>query len=771
MAEIEEPIKRGNYWTNIITASTGESVNFEEVDTWVDGSTMDDSKVDGVVYRKLPSSVGGGYVRRVFLDGVVNVKWFGAVCDLRATATATDNSVAIEQAISFMQAISAAGAESRKNTYTLLFPASGEGFGYGCSTDLDFGGGYNVQMDAPLYRLGDDLPTTGAFISVGRSDVIERIGDRNKNHKLWARVENIVWTGTGEYTGILVKNHVRTKINIVESRGFEIGVKFIGENGAFSYNQDIYIGEIINSRVGLDLDSTGPGISGYVTSCTFTCGRIGQDSNTNNAQYAYDRIGIRLDGHSYNCESLTFRSGVIEALLPSALPGVRGIPVHIINGQLNSFYDFRHEGNSPEFFKIEAGAPNVTNYASLTYTNHTYARTKDLVEGGDVSNIVVTRRGLTNSAQWGIGRTVFTTGHLPTKATPYNTGSSELYIEGLERTATNGVAIFQLQNATISDDGYLQLVGPFNNVTFRLDTSQLKRFIISPNWADLDKGKIYLYAYDEDGNVLPRTGNMSGVLNDSTAFGANGAVSYYSFYERPDEQWVWLSEEVKTLKIIIAVDTSEETGFQRLKLKSVDIISLQGDGATGTFVNRPVNKGYTSELPITGSYPKGTILYNDDFSTKPNSFGWINTAPGLNFAEIPLSTHTYSYKGEITTEDFNTLTDTGIYFKNGGQVAPNSPTSFAGVLEVTSNLDKSRIYQIWKTSTGSTSVVPHIYYRAYATGAGGWTPWGSVNNMAEPSIDTAAAVGVEYDQGEVQAILDELRDLKTKMRAAGLLAT
>lgn len=42
--------------------------------------------------------------------------------------------------------------------------------------------------------------------------------------------------------------------------------------------------------------------------------------------------------------------------------------------------------------------------------------------------------------------------------------------------------------------------------------------------------------------------------------------------------------------------------------------------------------------------------------------------------------------------------------------------------------------------------------------------------QAPASADTASAVGVGYTQAEVQAILDELRDLKTQLRAAGVLA-
>lgn len=77
MAVIEEPIKKGNYWTNIIADNNGQSINFEEVSVWIDGTPMNDTKCDGVIYRKLPSSVGGGYVRRVNDGSFVNAEWFG----------------------------------------------------------------------------------------------------------------------------------------------------------------------------------------------------------------------------------------------------------------------------------------------------------------------------------------------------------------------------------------------------------------------------------------------------------------------------------------------------------------------------------------------------------------------------------------------------------------------------------------------------------------------------------------------------------------------
>ncbi|QQT54547.1 hypothetical protein I6I98_04630 [Sphingobacterium multivorum] len=54
---------------------------------------------------------------------------------------------------------------------------------------------------------------------------------------------------------------------------------------------------------------------------------------------------------------------------------------------------------------------------------------------------------------------------------------------------------------------------------------------------------------------------------------------------------------------------------------------------------------------------------------------------------------------------------------------------------------------------------------------GTWKPFGTVNmNKANSSADTATAPGATYTQSEVQGILMELRDLKSKLKIAGILA-
>jgi hypothetical protein len=66
------------------------------------------------------------------------------------------------------------------------------------------------------------------------------------------------------------------------------------------------------------------------------------------------------------------------------------------------------------------------------------------------------------------------------------------------------------------------------------------------------------------------------------------------------------------------------------------------------------------------------------------------------------------------------------------------------------------------TDTGWTALAN--YYLATTTVKG-------LVNQSSASADSALEPSLEYSQSEVQSILAELRDLKYKMRTAGILAT
>jgi hypothetical protein len=61
-------------------------------------------------------------------------------------------------------------------------------------------------------------------------------------------------------------------------------------------------------------------------------------------------------------------------------------------------------------------------------------------------------------------------------------------------------------------------------------------------------------------------------------------------------------------------------------------------------------------------------------------------------------------------------------------------------------------------------------YQAVSRGDVASVSTAGVVKQAAASADAATAVGTSYAQAEVQAILDELRDLKAKLRTAGVVA-
>ncbi|GEM_PF-3269190 len=59
---------------------TGVPFNATKVTKWVDGTTMNDSKVDNAIYFKNKPELGGGYAKRDY-EGNVDIRWFGTIGD------------------------------------------------------------------------------------------------------------------------------------------------------------------------------------------------------------------------------------------------------------------------------------------------------------------------------------------------------------------------------------------------------------------------------------------------------------------------------------------------------------------------------------------------------------------------------------------------------------------------------------------------------------------------------------------------------------------
>ncbi len=96
------------------------------------------------------------------------------------------------------------------------------------------------------------------------------------------------------------------------------------------------------------------------------------------------------------------------------------------------------------------------------------------------------------------------------------------------------------------------------------------------------------------------------------------------------------------------------------------------------------------------------------------------------------------------------------------------------IIEDNSKSTGDPLYRKSGTTASRPSTPPFIGFDYFNTDLGIKQTWNGtlwVSARSAASADVASAVGATYVQAEVQAILTELRDLKTKMRTAGLLAT
>lgn len=93
----------------LLDTHTNEQVTYYPVTNWVDGSVMDDTKVDNVIYRK----AGTAYYKRAFADAI-NVKWFGATGD-----GSTDDTAAIRKTMEAAQAINIGMVAVPAGTYLI----------------------------------------------------------------------------------------------------------------------------------------------------------------------------------------------------------------------------------------------------------------------------------------------------------------------------------------------------------------------------------------------------------------------------------------------------------------------------------------------------------------------------------------------------------------------------------------------------------------------------------------------------------------------------
>lgn len=804
MADIVKPYKVGDYWTNLVDSESGESVNFEEVSAWVDGTPMSDALCDGVVYRKLPSSAGGAYVKRVILDGLLNVKWFGATA-----APGNDSTEAIQEAVDL--ALSLSVVSSYGTNWGVLIPKEN----YGSQ-------GYNITDTVHVPGNIDFLMEGRCRYGGAQDRVAVEIGEPGVNNRGCTYKLNVAAPRTSDWSdpnfvGVRLINCNQCRIEVELIDGFYKGLECIGDGQGFAYNQT-HIKVINSNKYGIYLDyneETG----GWCNENIFYGGRF---STTTGFNQGVGRVGVRVTGDDnrflYPSFELSRTTSAPE--LSQAAIFEDAYNCHILN--------CRNEGNSntsqsPSGYAFEIRGSSKENLVEVAYSfNRSRARASTcfLDDSDTKQNIFKSMQNMHVDAMF--GRTAYDSGNLADRFT-YFSDSSAGHIPGiLFAHRTTGA----LTTSTPSgESARLVDVGRGNEVEINrtgfavwLNTTQSKKFCLIRNGHSSRGGQVGLKFYDATGAEITDEGNP-GIDDQNTDLASNQVFSYSAFYggcyltagPAPVSWPVYFSVKPEVARVLLIIGAPNSfTTLSSFQVLSMDN-AYRGFSTQGSRLSRfgsdYLKRWDYAGLPTNGNYSTGELYFERN---PPIGESLVKLCHDTGTARTISETGSYASGGVITDVSNISQFSIGDSVTIGASgtrriivsldVANNSftvdpaggltPGTGLTIANYAPSFREGLFLEVTKTGgsdpEGSVIGVTGALYHQISTNAipnplfvktepGGDTGWKYLltedDRLAEASPDSATAVSATYDQGEVQAILDELRDLKTKMRAAGILAT
>lgn len=685
--EVTKPIKVGNVWTNLISGASGESVNFEEVSTWYDGTPMDDSKADGVVYRKLPN--GGGYVRRVIPDNMLNVLWFGAVGDGNTDSTSPlvncfTLANTLNMGINIPSGVFLSTQPLTLSTSGVTLTGGGTLSASGVGTDSSF-----IQIT------GNDNEIAGIKITgtsrVGQYLVIS--GDRNtvKGCKIWAPNKLTSETLNYNYHCIRILGNNNT-IDSCElyNQSAGVNVRFKGNVVRNCYIHDGQQGIYLSASC-RDTLITGNHIANNDATHDDGCDGI-------YAQRNVSRITISNNTISNSGEHGIYFQGDSSVIEGNNIYGCAGSGIKLASYDTGLYW---YDDETPLVPYI--GYENkVSNNVCKNNTTLAGSTGGGIYLQAPLTGIVVDGNICTNNS-YNI-RTALVSQDL--------TLDNISIINNLCSAAVNTDILSHTRNGSVISRNTMGTLSVSGDATYRVSLIVI------------------------EGNTIAGSSTLSNV-NDGQILNNKFNTS------RPNI--------INNCNRMVIVGNTITSGAADIELRRVRVFSKNDVTFSGKFTN-PNNISALEE-------------FKDNIITHTN-------------ADLPATEYVFQPSSNITT---NGLIMTGNKFTQASVVARTARFYGTGIVfsNNTTNSTDSRAFDFFSSSGVITGNVGNI---AFQSGSSGNTVSGNIGSISggvsdqkvdtvTASADSASAPGATYDQTEVQAILTELRDLKTKMRAAGLLAT
>lgn len=510
-------------------------------------------------------------------NAVLNVKDYGALGD-----NVTDDTAAINAAIA--QAVILSGTQEP----IIYFPPAP---GYVTTLPIVVPNNISVIMEGPIMYSGG-LNVTALTIG----DFTAALTTFACQYKLAVRRTTVSSWLSEASIGIKLGNLNTCFIEIVDARGFTIGVQTFGaDSGGFVHNT-IKLGLLANNKYGLDLNGTTLGTSnenlwlGGQFTVFGTAGKAG-----------IARYGVRFEytAGTYHHDNNLFVKPSFEMNFPNSTPAVAQA-ILCNRGTQNEFIGIRDEGNNDNIATF--ANDSVANRIQVGYGSG--AITAD-TSSAPATNVLIRRQdsGITEP-----GATIFQSGPMHKRAA-YADGAVSVNIPGVSIGVAADESINAFVNSISITKNYLEVsrgVGVF------VDTRVQKTFVVSRDVEVGFGGRVYIVCYGDDGVILTSGGGghpyATGAPNSPLTYsvGTYGGA-YGTGSDAENDVLFRVGTAVKYVRVLVSNGTSA------LRIRSMTIrVSGQGHAAVWTGLQmQDQNPGDNlgTATPTLGSFGIGRRLW------------------------------------------------------------------------------------------------------------------------------------------------------------------
>lgn len=656
MAQINTPIKIGNFWTNLVDSTTGESVNYEEVTTWWDGTPMDDSKADGEVYRKLPSTAGGGYVRRVYdnfgqlfleKDTMLEMRDLSSTeilliqigrykgvklngyYDKGDTPTPIEyllsetlenddggsvievGGVKLEHVFIDVLDIRHFGANAQLTDNNEFITAATNYASNNPNLTLTWGGGTFTTSETITVPPGTHV--NGGSRILSSAQIAIEIGDTiTRNSRIRILITSVRRVGgTSDWLdasniGVLIHNlYESSQVYINESYDFTTGVKFLasGPHG-FVYNV-ISVDRIVNSRYQLVLSNID---GGWCNENLFNVNRLANNTGLHSDKSRYGIVLTSDDNNYYNNNNVFIKPSIELG----SFPGVETVAILLEYAQYNTFKEVRNEFNTSGLNGakiVKINNESHSNFVDFGFSTSNSSASSSFLEEGVYQNTIGNSLRLLSRTP--INKPViYNVDNISDKISQYdstlNYASGHLYFFVTSDTTRRDVSTGITKNGD-----YIELI-PQRGIGVTVDTLVNKQFLIIKKLAESSPstGRVVIRCYDINGNVLDNSvkNHVRGAGARNFSYSASNFSGWRSSADN-DNDFITVSDETVKIDIILSNGTGaiHLTGFTIYSVDKIsNVLDFKGD--------QLVYNG--ASTPPTQVEKEGTV-----YSSKNNSNG------------------------------------------------------------------------------------------------------------------------------------------------------